>query len=91
VRDTPISEPGHLGRRHGRRHDRSAEPIAEIMFSDFFAVLLGHRGERDREESLHDHGQLTFPLVIRSGNGGDCVSVRNTPRASRTWAMMIPV
>ena len=53
VKDTPISEQAIVGAAMGAAMT-GLRPIVDMMFSDFFAVTLGHRRESDREDALHD-------------------------------------
>ena len=53
VRDTPISEQAIIGAVMGAAMN-GLRPIAEIMFSDFFAVCWDLDREPDREGSVHD-------------------------------------
>src|SRR3977135_4461517 len=69
VRDTPISEQAILGAAMGAAMT-GLRPVAEIMFSDFFAVCWDIVANEIAKSRYMTNGQLTFPLVIRSGNGG---------------------
>ncbi len=53
VRDTPISEQAILGAAMGAAMT-GLKPIAEIMFSDFFAVCFDYIANEISEEPLHD-------------------------------------
>ena len=55
--------------------DGEARPIAELMFSDFFGVAWDMVANQIAKSRYMADGQVTFPLVIRSGNGG---TLRNT-------------
>jgi len=69
VRDTPISEQAILGAAMGAAMT-GLRPVAEIMFADFFAVCWDIVANEIAKSRYMTNGQLTFPLVIRSGNGG---------------------
>ena len=53
VRDTPITEQAIIGAAMGAAMN-GLRPIAELMFSDFFAVCWDLDREPDREDPLHD-------------------------------------
>ena len=65
-------------------------PIAEIMFSDFFAVCWDIVANEIAKTRYMTNGQLTFPLVIRSGNGGGLRFGAQHSQSVENWAMMIP-
>src|SRR5690606_31304645 len=69
VRDTPISEQAILGAAMGAAMT-GLRPIAEIMFSDFFAVCWDIVANEIAKTRYMTDGQVNLPLVIRSGNGG---------------------
>jgi pyruvate dehydrogenase E1 component beta subunit len=65
-------------------------PIAEIMFADFFAVCWDIVANEIAKSRYMTNGQLSFPLVIRSGNGGGLRFGAQHSQAVENWAMMIP-
>ena len=69
VRDTPISEQAILGATMGAAMT-GLRPVAEIMFSDFFAVCWDIVANQIAKTRYMTNGQCSFPLVIRSANGG---------------------
>ena len=69
VRDTPISEQAILGAAMGAAMT-GLKPIAEIMFSDFFAVCWDIVVNEIAKARYMSNGQHECPLVIRSANGG---------------------
>jgi acetoin:2,6-dichlorophenolindophenol oxidoreductase subunit beta len=69
VRDTPISEQAILGAAMGAAMT-GLRPIAEIMFSDFFAVCWDIVANQIAKTRYMTDGQVKLPLVIKSGNGG---------------------
>ena len=89
VSDTPISEQAIVGRRNGRRDDGTA-PDRRHHVLRFLRRQLGHRREPDREDALHDDGQVTLPLVIRSANGAGSRFGAQHSQSVENWAMMIP-
>jgi acetoin:2,6-dichlorophenolindophenol oxidoreductase subunit beta len=89
VRDTPISEQAILGAAMGAAMT-GLRPIAEIMFSDFFAVCWDIVANEISKSRYMTNGQLTFPLVIRSGNGGGLRFGAQHSQSVENWAMMIP-
>src|ERR1700704_6846438 len=71
VRDTPISEQGILGAAMGAAMT-GLRPVAEIMFSDFLAVCWDIVANEIAKTRYMTNGQISLPLVIRTGNGGGC-------------------
>ena len=69
VRDTPISEQAILGAAMGAAMT-GLRPIAEIMFADFLAVCFDYVANEMSKIRYMTNGQLSCPLVIRTGNGG---------------------
>src|SRR4030081_1516003 len=68
VRDTPISEQAIIGAAMGAAMT-GLRPIAEIMFSDFFAVCWDLVANQIAKSRYMSDGQVTLPLVIRCANG----------------------
>ena len=64
VRDCPISEQAILGAVMGAAMT-GLRPIAEIMFSDFFAVCWDIVANEIAKSRYMSDGQCAFPLVIR--------------------------
>src|ERR1700679_983141 len=89
VRDTPISEEAILGAAMGAAMT-GLRPIAEIMFADFFAVCWDIVANEIAKSRYMTNGQVTFPLVIRAGNGGGLPFGAQHSQAVENWAMMIP-
>jgi pyruvate dehydrogenase E1 component beta subunit len=89
VRDTPISEQAIVGAAMGAAMT-GLRPIAEIMFSDFFAVCWDIVANEIAKSRYMTNGQMSFPLVIRSGNGGGLRFGAQHSQSVESWAMMIP-
>jgi pyruvate/2-oxoglutarate/acetoin dehydrogenase E1 component len=89
VRDTPISEQAILGAAMGAAMT-GLRPVAEIMFSDFFAVCWDIVVNEIAKSRYMTNGQVSFPLVIRSGNGGGLRFGAQHSQSVENWAMMIP-
>ena len=89
VRDTPISEQAILGAAMGAAMT-GLKPIAEIMFADFFAVCWDIVVNEIAKSRYMNNGQMTFPLVIRSGNGGELRFGAQHSQSVENWAMMVP-
>ncbi|HVB52284.1 MAG TPA: alpha-ketoacid dehydrogenase subunit beta [Acidimicrobiales bacterium] len=89
VRDTPISEQAILGAAMGAAMT-GLRPIAEIMFSDFFGVCWDIIANEIAKSRYMTNGQMSFPLVIRSGNGGGLRFGAQHSQSVENWAMMIP-
>ena len=89
VRDTPISEQAILGAAMGAAMT-GLKPIAEIMFSDFFAVCFDYIANEFPKSRYMSNGQLKCPLVVRTGNGGGARFGAQHSQSVENWAMMIP-
>jgi acetoin:2,6-dichlorophenolindophenol oxidoreductase subunit beta len=89
VRDTPISEQAILGAAMGAAMT-GLRPVAEIMFSDFFAVCWDIVVNQIAKSRYMTNGQMSFPLVIRSGNGGGLRFGAQHSQSVENWAMAIP-
>src|SRR5579883_2167248 len=89
VRDTPISEQAILGAAMGAAMT-GLRPIAEIMFSDFFAVCFDHIANEIAKSRYMSNGQLKCPLVIRTGNGAGSRFGAQHSQSVENWCMMIP-
>src|SRR5947199_4249412 len=68
VRDCPISEQAILGAAMGAAMT-GLKPIAEIMFSDFFAVCFDYIANEFSKCRYMSNGQLKCPLVVRTAEG----------------------
>ena len=89
VRDTPISEQAIIGAAMGASMT-GLRPIAEIMFSDFFAVCWDLVANQIAKTRYMTDGQCSFPLVLRSANGGGSRFGAQHSQSVENWAMAIP-
>ncbi len=89
VRDTPIAEQAILGAAMGAAMT-GLKPIAEIMFSDFFAVCWDIVVNQIAKTRFMSDGQCSFPLVIRSANGGGARFGAQHSQSVENWAMAVP-
>jgi pyruvate dehydrogenase E1 component beta subunit len=89
VKDTPISEQAIVGAAMGAAMT-GLRPIAEIMFSDFFAVCWDLVANQIAKTRYMTDGQCAFPLVIRSANGGGSRFGAQHSQSVENWAMAIP-
>ena len=89
VVDTPISEQAILGAAMGAAMT-GMRPIAEIMFSDFFAVCWDMVVNEIAKARYMTDGQVACPLVIRSGNGGSVRFGAQHSQSVENWAMAVP-
>lgn len=89
VRDTPISEQAILGAAMGAAMT-GLRPIAEIMFSDFFAVCWDIVANQIAKTRYMTNGQLSLPLVIRSANGSGVRLGAQHSQSVENWAMAVP-
>jgi len=89
VRDTPISEQAILGAAMGAAMT-GLRPIAEIMFSDFLAVCFDFIANEFPKTRYMTNGQVSCPLVVRTGNGAGSRFGAQHSQSVENWAMMIP-
>ena len=89
VRDTPIAEQAILGAAMGAAMT-GLRPIAEIMFSDFLAVCWDIVANEIAKTRYMTNGQISLPLVIRTGNGGGSRFGAQHSQSVENWAMAIP-
>jgi pyruvate/2-oxoglutarate/acetoin dehydrogenase E1 component len=89
VRDTPISEQAIVGAAMGAAMT-GLRPIAELMFSDFFAVTWDMVVNQIAKTRYMTDGQVSLPLVIRTANGGGLRFGAQHSQSIENWAMAIP-
>ena len=89
VRDTPISEQAIIGAAMGAAMT-GIPVIAEIMFSDFLAVCWDMIANELAKSRYMTNGQVSFPMVIRTANGGGARFGAQHSQSVENWAMMVP-
>ncbi|MFL5433666.1 MAG: alpha-ketoacid dehydrogenase subunit beta [Myxococcales bacterium] len=89
VRDTPISEQAIIGAAMGAAMT-GLRPIAEIMFSDFFAVCWDMIANEIAKTRYMTAGQIALPLVIRTANGYGSRFGAQHSQSVENWAMAVP-
>src|SRR3990170_4398596 len=89
VRDTPISEQAIVGAAMGAAMT-GLRPIAELMFSDFFAVTWDMVVNQIAKTRYMTGGQVSIPLVIRTANGAGLRFGAQHSQSIETWTMAIP-
>lgn len=89
VRDTPISEEAIVGAAMGAAMT-GLRPVAEIMFSDFFATCWDIVANQIAKTRYMTAGQVTLPLVLKTANGGGLRFGAQHSQSVENWAMMIP-
>src|SRR4051812_14201878 len=89
VIDTPIAEQAILGASMGAAMT-GLRPVAEIMFSDFFAVCWDLVVNEIAKTRYMTNGQVTLPLVVKTGNGGGLRFGAQHSQSIENWAMAIP-
>ena len=87
--DTPISEQAILGLAMGAAMT-GMRPVAEIMFSDFFAVCWDYLANEIPKMRYMTGGQITVPLVVRTANGGGLGFGAQHSQAVENWTLTIP-
>jgi pyruvate/2-oxoglutarate/acetoin dehydrogenase E1 component len=89
VRDTPISEQAIVGAAMGAAMT-GLRPIAELMFSDFFAVAWDMVANQIAKTHYMTDGQVSLPLVLRTANGAGLRFGAQHSQSVENWAMAIP-
>jgi pyruvate dehydrogenase E1 component beta subunit len=89
VWDTPISEQAIVGAAMGAAMT-GLRPVAEIMFSDFFACCWDYLANEIPKVRYMTGGQVTVPLVVRTANGGGLGFGAQHSQAVENWAFAIP-
>jgi len=89
VWDTPISEQAILGVAMGAAMT-GMRPVAEIMFSDFFACCWDYLANEIPKMRYMSGGQVTVPLVVRTANGGGLGFGAQHSQATENWALTVP-
>jgi acetoin:2,6-dichlorophenolindophenol oxidoreductase subunit beta len=89
VRDTPISEQAIVGAAMGAAMT-GLRPVAELMFSDFFAVAWDMVANQIAKTRYMTDGQVALPLVLRTANGGGLRFGAQHSQSIENWAMAIP-
>ncbi len=87
--DTPISEQAILGVAMGAAM-AGYRPVAEIMFSDFFACCWDYLANEIPKMRYMTGGQVTVPLVVRTANGGGLGFGAQHSQAVENWTLTIP-
>jgi len=89
VVDTPISEQAIVGAAMGAAMT-GLRPVAELMFSDFFAVTWDMVVNQIAKSRYMTDGQVRIPLVLRTANGGGLRFGAQHSQAVESWLMAIP-
>jgi pyruvate dehydrogenase E1 component beta subunit len=89
VRDTPISEQAIVGAAMGAAMT-GLRPVAELMFSDFFAVTWDMVVNQIAKTRYMTDGQVSIPLVLRTANGAGLRFGAQHSQSVENWAMAIP-
>jgi pyruvate/2-oxoglutarate/acetoin dehydrogenase E1 component len=89
VRDTPISEQAIVGAAMGAAMT-GLRPVAELMFSDFFAVAWDMVANQIAKTRYMTDGQVSIPLVLRTANGAGLRFGAQHSQSVENWAMAIP-
>jgi pyruvate dehydrogenase E1 component beta subunit len=89
IRDTPISEQAIVGAAMGAAMT-GLRPIAELMFSDFFAVTWDMVVNQIAKTRYMTDGQVSLPLVLRTANGAGLRFGAQHSQSVENWAMAIP-
>lgn len=90
VWDTPISEQAIVGAAMGAAM-AGLRPVAEIMFSDFYAVCWDQVVNEIAKTRYMTGGQVSLPLVLRGANGFGSLGFGSQHGQSvENWAMCVP-
>src|SRR5437868_11300108 len=90
IRDTPISEQAILAAAMGAAMT-GLKPIAEIMFSDFFAVCFDYIANEFPKSRYMINGQPKCPLLVRTVTGAGPRFGAQHLHSVRHWSILIPV
>jgi pyruvate dehydrogenase E1 component beta subunit len=89
VWDTPISEQAIVGAAMGAAM-AGLRPVAEVMFSDFYATCWDQVANEVAKARYMTGGQVSLPLVVRGANGGGLGFGSQHSQALENWAMCVP-
>jgi len=90
VWDTPISEQAIAGAAMGAAMG-GLRPVAEIMFSDFYATCWDQVANEIAKVRYMTGGQVGMPLVLRGANGSGGLGFGSQHGQSvENWAMCVP-
>jgi pyruvate/2-oxoglutarate/acetoin dehydrogenase E1 component len=89
IRNTPLSESAILGAALGAAAT-GLRPIAEVMYSDFFAVALDQVVNQAAKMRYMFGGKLSLPLTIRTTTGGRRSAAAQHSQCLEAWFMHIP-
>jgi pyruvate dehydrogenase E1 component beta subunit len=90
VWNTPISEQAIAGAAMGAAM-AGLRPVAEIMFSDFYATCWDQVANEIPKVRYMTGGQLSMPLVLRGANGSGGLGFGSQHGQSvENWAMCVP-
>jgi pyruvate dehydrogenase E1 component beta subunit len=90
VWDTPISEQAIAGLAMGAAM-AGLRPVAEIMFSDFYATCWDQVANEIAKTRYMSGGQLRLPLVLRGANGAGGLGFgAQHSQALENWALCVP-
>src|SRR3954447_6681548 len=89
VKDTPITEQAIVGAAMGAAMT-GLRPVAELMFSDFFAVTWDMVINQIAKTRYMTDGQVSIPLVLRTANGAGLRFGAQHSQSVENWAMAIP-
>ena len=89
MRNTPISEQAIAGAAMGAA-TAGLRPVAEIMFSDFYATCWDQVANEIAKARYMTGGQFRMPLVIRGCNGGGLGFGAQHSQSIENWAMCVP-
>ena len=89
VVDTPISEQAIVGAAMGAAMT-GLRPVAELMFSDFFAVTWDMVINQIAKSRYMTDGQVRVPLVLHTANGPGLRFGAQHSQSVESWLMAIP-
>jgi pyruvate/2-oxoglutarate/acetoin dehydrogenase E1 component len=89
IRNTPLSETAILGAAVGSAAT-GLRPIAEIMYSDFFAVALDQVVNQAAKMRFMFGGKISLPLTVRTTMGGRRSAAAQHSQCLESWFMHIP-
>ena len=89
VIDTPIAEPGFVGLAVGAAMT-GARPIVDLMFGDFFYLVMDQLCNQAAKQHYMSGGKLTVPMVLRTNLGATRRSAAQHSQSLQALVAHIP-
>lgn len=89
VRDTPISETAIVGHAVGAAA-AGLRPVAEIMFMDFFGIVLDELANQAAKMHYMFGGTMNVPMVVRTASGAGIGAAAQHSQSLEAWVAHSP-